>query len=176
MFVPLSIATFMTAVHLSFVLAGDGVTNPATQSIIMTASMIFNIVGAIFYSRLAARFSRRAMFIFILASFAGADLMIGFSPNAIGSTAGCWIAGVGGGLMSPFFTNVLLDRTAPAMHGRAIGLMYTAMYIGNFMNPLLITPLRASIGDHPAFTVVGLALALAVLAQAISRRSPVGVG
>ena len=176
MLVPMSAASYMTAVHLSFVLAGDGVTSPGTQAVIMTASMIFNIVGSVYYARIRARFGRRWVFVMILGIFGAGDLLIGFSPNAVGSAAGCWVAGLAGGLMTPFFINVILDRTDSAVHGRAIGLMYTMTYIGNFLNPFIITPLRAAIGNHSAFAVVGVGLALAAGLQAVTRRSPVGTG
>jgi hypothetical protein len=42
------------------------------------------------------------------------------------------------------------------------------------MNPLVITPLRAAVGDHPTFAIVGAAMALAAVLQAMTKRSPVG--
>jgi MFS family permease len=174
MLIPMSAASYMTAAHLSFVLAGDGVTKPESQSIIMTASMLLNIAGSIYYPRLNARFGRRWVFVMILGSFAAGDLVIGLLPNAVGSTLGCWIIGIAGGLMTPFFVNVILDRTDASLHSRAVGLMYTMSYIGNFLNPFIITPLRGEIGNHPAFAVVGVLLAIAAGLQASTRRSPVG--
>jgi len=173
MLVPFYLAAYMTTVHLSFVLAGDGVTRPQSQGLIMTASMAFNIIGSLSYGALKARTGRRGVFIAILAIFAASDLVIGLWANATGSTVGCWIAGLAGGLMGPFFSNVILDRTQPEERGRALGFMYTTMYIGDFLNPFAITPLRLVIGNHPVFAIVGAGLAVAALAQLFSKRSPV---
>ena len=173
MMVPMSIASYMTAAHLSFVLAGDGMVNPLIQSVVMAASMILNIVGSAYYARINARIGRRWVFVMILGFFAAADLLIGLIPNAVGSSIGCWVAGIAGGLMTPFFVNVILDRTPTQVHGRAVGLMYTTGFIGNFLNPFLITPLRTHIGNHPTFAAVGAAIAVAALVQAMTKRSPV---
>jgi MFS family permease len=174
MLVPFYMAAYMTTVHLSFVLAGDGVTRASAQAMIMMASMVLNIIGAFSYPKLMQRFGRRWVFVVILAIFGTSNLVIGLWANAVGTTVGCWIAGLAGGLMTPFFTNTILDRAAPEMRGRAIGLMYTMMYIGDFLNPFLITPMRVSIGNHPTFAVVGAAVMAAALLQAAMRRSPVG--
>ncbi|MDB5396176.1 MAG: hypothetical protein JWM91_3682, partial [Rhodospirillales bacterium] len=53
----------------------------------------------------------------------------------------------------------------------ALGFMYTAMYIGNFLNPLIMTPAREAIGNHQVFLTVGLLLAVAAAAQALVKRS-----
>ena len=174
MLIPFYMAAYMTTVHLSFVLAGDGVTRPQSQGLIMTASMVFNIIGAMAYGTLMTKLGRRWVFVIILGIFGASDLTIGLLANAVGSTAGCWVAGLAGGLMTPFFTNAILDKTGAAMRGRALGLMYATMYIGDFLNPFAMTPLRLQIGNHPTFALVGAALALFTLVQAFSRRSPVG--
>lgn len=174
MLIPFYMASYMTTVHLSFVLAGDGVTSPGQQATIMTLSMVFNIIGALSYASLMTRVGRRWVFVAIVGIFGLSDLVIGLVPNVYGSTIGCWIAGLAGGLMTPFFTNTILDRTDEATRGRAIGLMFAMMYVGDFLNPFLITPLRLSIGNHETFAVVGAIIALCAIAQAFSRRSPVG--
>lgn len=173
MLIPFYMASYMTTVHLSFVLAADGVTSPGQQATIMTLSMVFNIIGALSYATLMNRIGRRWVFVAILSIFALSNLVIGI-PNVWGSTIGCWIAGLAGGLMTPFFTNTILDRTEEATRGRAIGLMFAMMYVGDFLNPFLITPLRLSIGNHETFALVGAIIALAAVAQSISKRSPVG--
>jgi hypothetical protein len=47
------------------------------------------------------------------------------------------------------------------------------MYLGDFMNPWIVTPLRGAIGNHAAFAVIGGFLAAGAIAQAIARR-PIG--
>jgi MFS family permease len=101
-------------------------------------------------------------------------MIIGLSHNWIGSMIGIWVAGLGGGLMTPFFVNTILNRAPEAARGAAIGLMYTMMYVGDFANPLFFTPLRLQVGNHQVFAYVGIALFAVVALQALLKRTPLG--
>jgi MFS family permease len=172
--IPFNIVAYMTAVHLPFVLVTDGVVDPSNMGLIMASSFLMNILTSLCYSRIAARLSRRWIFVLVIGLFAASDLIIGAATGWIGTTIGCWVAGLGGGLMTPFFVNTILNRAPEAARARAIGLMYTMMYVGDFINPVVITPLRHQLGNHEIFGVVGLAVAAAALIQALSRRTPLG--
>jgi MFS family permease len=87
---------------------------------------------------------------------------------------GCWVAGLGGGIMTPFFVNIILNRAPEAARSTAIGLMYTMMYVGDFVNPFVITPLRLQVGNHQVFALVSVALFAVVLLQALVRWTPLG--
>ena len=52
--------------------------------------------------------------------------------------------------------------------------MYTMMYVGDFVNPFVITPLRLQVGNHQVFALVSLALFAVVLLQALVRWTPLG--
>jgi MFS family permease len=128
----------------------------------------------VFYGRITARLSRKWIFVGLIAIFATSDMIIGLSHNWVGSMIGIWVAGLGGGLMSPFFVNTILNRASDAARGTAIGLMYTMMYVGDFANPFFITPLRLQVGNHQVFAYVGLVLFAVVALQAVIRRTPLG--
>jgi hypothetical protein len=76
--------------------------------------------------------------------------------------------------MTPFFVNIILNRAPEAARARAIGLMYTMMYVGDFANPFIITPLRLQVGNHQVFFIIGVVLVAAAGIQALSRLSPLG--
>jgi len=52
--------------------------------------------------------------------------------------------------------------------------MYTMMYVGDFANPFVITPLRLQVGNHQVFAFVGVALFAVVALQALIRWTPLG--
>jgi MFS family permease len=175
MLIPFNLAIYMTSVHLPFVLVSDGITRPSIMGLIMASSFLMNILTALSYSRIAARFSRRSIFIMLIGIFTLSNMIIGLSDGWIGTTIGCWVAGLGGGLMSPFFINIVLNNAPEAARARAIGLMYTMMYVGDFANPLLITPLRLHVGNHQVFALMGIATLAAMLLQLLFRRTPLGL-
>jgi MFS family permease len=172
--IPFNLAAYMTSVHLSFVLAADGLPDPSYQAPIMASSFFMNIATSLLYTRIGARFSKRWIFVMLLGFFALSDLIIGISTGWIGTMIGTWVAGLGGGLMTPFFVNIILNRAPEAARARAIGLMYTMMYVGDFANPFIITPLRLQVGNHQVFFIIGVVLVAAAGIQALSRLSPLG--
>jgi len=172
--IPFNLAAYMTSVHLPFVLAGDGILKGSEQGHIMASSFVLNIVTALLYGKITARLSRKWIFVLLVGIFATSDLIIGLSNGWVGSMVGCWVAGLGGGIMTPFFVNIILNRAPEAARSTAIGLMYTMMYIGDFVNPFVITPLRLQVGNHQVFALVSLALFAVVLVQALLRWTPLG--
>jgi MFS family permease len=172
--IPFNLAAYMTSVHLPFVLAGDGILKGSEQGHIMASSFVLNIVTALLYGKITARLSRKWIFVLLVGIFATSDLIIGLSNGWVGSMVGCWVAGLGGGIMTPFFVNIILNRAPEAARSTAIGLMYTMMYVGDFVNPFVITPLRLQVGNHQVFALVSVALFAVVLLQALVRWTPLG--
>jgi MFS family permease len=73
---------------------------------------------------------------------------------------GCAISGLGIGIMNPQVNNLLISQAPPEARGRAAGLGYTARYIGNFLNPVIVKPLAAMWSLHGAFIIIGAVFAL----------------
>ncbi len=172
MIVPMYVAAYMFFLHLSFVLAGDGVTSPVIQSRVLTAITIMTIVGGLLYGRIVEQVGTRWTLFLILATMALSCLVVGFSHGVFMAVIACALAGLGGGGLGPYVTNLVLGQAPPDLRGRAMGFLYMAMYVGDFLNPLFVTPLRGAIGNHAAFAVVGGLLALGAAARMAYR----GVG
>lgn len=168
--VPIYLLANMVNLHISFVLAGDGIHRPSLQSYIMLASSILYMVGGIFYGRIFVRLGARRMLAAILALMAASGLAVGLSHGIVMTAIGVGLSGFSGGFLVPLITNLVLNKAPPEARSRALGFMYTAMYIGNFLNPLIMTPARQAIGNHQVFLTVGVLLAVAAAAQALVKR------
>ncbi|MDB5395760.1 MAG: major facilitator superfamily 1 [Rhodospirillales bacterium] len=169
--VPIYLLANMVNLHISFVLAGDGIHRPSLQSYIMLASSILYMVGGLFYGRMVVRLGARRMLAAILALMAASGLAVGLSHGIVMTAIGVGLSGFSGGFLIPLITNLVLNMAPAGARSRALGFMYTAMYIGNFLNPLIMTPAREAIGNHQVFLTVGLLLAVAAAAQALVKRS-----
>ena len=163
-------AGYTIYLQLSFVLAGDHVTSPALQSRIFAVGTAMHFIGGLLYGRVLARLGQRWMLVATLLLMAASDLIVGFTSNLTAIVVACGLAGLGGGNMVIYLNNLILNRAPPALRGKALGFMVTAMYIGDFANPWVVTPLRLAVGNHTAFLVVGTAVLLAALTQAALRR------
>jgi MFS family permease len=169
--IPLYIVATTVNLHISFVLAGDGIKLPSDQSHVMLASSIVYMVGGLLYGRVVVPLGPRRMLCLILAIMAVSWLAIGLSHSAAMTTVGVGLSGLGGGFLIPFATNLVVNRAAPEARGRALGFFYMATYIGNFLNPLIITPIRAALGNHETFLALGVVLVAAAVAQGVFRKS-----
>jgi MFS family permease len=173
MMVPLFIVANMTNLHISFVLAGDGLKGSTAQSYIMMASPIAYLVGGLLYGWVMAPLGPRRMLCLILAILAANGLVIGLAHGALQTAAGVALGGLASGFLVPFTTNLVVNRAAPDARARALGFMYMANYIGSFLNPWVTTPIRTAMGNHEIFLAMGILLAVVALAQSLTRRSPV---
>lgn len=158
MLIPLYVATRMFTLQLSFVLAGDGIASPVTQSRIMTAMLAMTFFSGAAYGRIHERLGPRWTLVLILTVMAASDIVLGVTRGIGPTIVACMLAGLAGASIVPYVIGAVLGRAAPEIQGRAVGFMYTAMFLGDFANPLVINPLRAAVGNHGAFTVVGVAL------------------
>ena len=153
-----NVAGYMLYLNLSFLLAGDDVTSPAVQGRIFAASTVMHFVGGMLYGRIVAKIGARWMFTAILCGMALSDFVIGFAPNTFWIVIGTGLAGLSGGNLLVYFSGLLLGKVPTENRPQAIGVMYMSMYVGQFLNPFVATPLRALVGNHNAFLVVGAAL------------------
>jgi len=163
------IAVFMNAVQVSFLLAEDGVTSPSVQSWILASSAIANSVGAISYGWLRQRLGPRWTFALCLMAMAAGYATLGLSSGVAFKVLGTVVASLGAGCVGPYVGNLLLDRAAPEVRERAAGFMYSATFVGDFLNPLAVAPLRYAFGIHGAFVVVGCLCAAGALFVALRR-------
>jgi hypothetical protein len=78
--------------------------------------------------------------------------------------AGSALMGIAAGLVEATSATVILSRVSEQVRAPAVGFLLSAVFLGQFLNPWLVDPLREAFGIHGAFIAVGVAfLALAVV-------------
>lgn len=159
----LFMAVFMNAVQLPFLLAQNSITSPKHQSWIMATSSLSSMIGAGAYGWIRARIAGRRIFMGCLACMGVGFITMGATHEVVLTTIGCALSALGGGCAGPCLAMILLDRTSASVRGRASGFMYTAIFLGEFLNPLFLNPIRTGLGIHAAFLVVGGLLAVSAL-------------
>lgn len=65
------------------------------------------------------------------------------------------ILGLGIGMIEPTIASETLRRTPEALHDRAMGVNLAALFLGQFLNPVAMGPLREAWGIRAAFLIVG---------------------
>lgn len=166
----LFVGYFMTSIQLSFLLAEDGVDSPLVRSMVIATGVL---AGGIFggcYGRFYAWLGERGVQIFLTAMLATGLTVIGFSSDVWMLALGAFLSGGGGGMIPPHISGILLGRVPAALRARAIGLEFTVLYLADFVNPLVMTPLRAAVGIHTAFLVMAATLFFAAGAMWLRRQ------
>ncbi len=160
------IVVFMGAVQVSFLLAADGIVSPAVQSWILASGAVANASGALSYGWLRPRLGARGMFALSLFCMGAGNVILGGIDGVVWKVIGASISAAGAGAVGPYLGNLLLDRALPAVRGRAAGLLFSATFVGDFLNPIAVAPLRLTLGIHAAFVIIG---ALCLLGAALVR-------
>lgn len=166
------VVVMMTSTQMSFLLRENGITSPVIFSRIIGLAYGFLILGAVMYGAVQERLGPRRTFELGL-------LLLAFGIGPLGLVQGAWAAGffaamkgLGSGMLNAGFIHIVLNAAPPHLRGRAIGLMLTAQYLGDFANPFVVAPIRFLLGIHGAFVVFGLALVAGFLWSVLRRRQP----
>lgn len=171
-----TIGMYMMVIQGPFLLAAKGITAPSEIGRIIGLSSLVGALGGAVYGYARQWLGFREMLMLI-------SLAIGIGlPLAAWAPGGGWIllamvvTGIGIGVIEPTIASELLSRTPEPLHDRAMGVNVAAMFLGQFLNPLAIAPLRESGGVIFAFGATGAAFlvgaVLFALAVMVGRRRP----
>ena len=160
----------MPATQVPFLLEHNGIVSPVLKSRIIACSAALSIVSAALYARVRHKLGERGTLSAILMAFALGTITLSQSSGVWSAAFGCMLLGTGTGLFSPHFAAVLIARTPHAARGRAIGLMYSAIFLSEFLSPLVILPLREAFGAKGCFLILGLALLTGFVISVLQRR------
>lgn len=163
---------FMTSIQLSLLLAADGVDSPISRSLVIAGGVLAGGLAGASYGPVVARVGGRWAQFLLTVLLGGGILLIGASNSLAMTALGAIISGGGGGMIAPHIESMLLGRALVSVRARAISLMFTTLYVADFLNPLIVTPLRGAIGLHAAFMAIGAALIALATVLAVRRGSP----
>ncbi len=136
-------------------------------------SQIFASICSANFQRLRRHWRNEQILAFSFASMGAGFALLSQVETLLGMYLCMPLIGIGLGFTFPNLTIWLMSRVPSDMRGRASGGLTTAIFLGQFMSPLLSQPLVASYGLANAFLVsASLMIVLVVLPSAyvMSRR------
>jgi len=153
--VALYLLAYTLYLNLSFLLAEEGLKSSALQGRILATSTVLHFIGSMFYGRVVGKIGPQRIIIATLFTMALSDFTIGFANSTLWIVVGTGLAGLAGGYLQIYLTNLVLQKAPTHLRSECVGYLYSAMFIGMFIDPYLVTPLREAVGNHEAFLVVG---------------------
>jgi MFS family permease len=168
--VVLAIVMMINATQLPFLLVANGITAPHDISHTMVLGSLASMAGSVLYAWAGPRLGVSGNYTAGAAMLGLGVTVIGLSHDRLIAAIGIAITGAGAGWVAPHLSRLVLDRAPEAARGRAVGLNFSAIYLGDFINPYVVPPIAQAVGIHNAFVLIGGTVALSALQILVPRR------
>ncbi len=155
-----STAFYVVVIQLSFILTERGIVSVGRIGMgaalaalgVPLGSVLFRLLRIPVAGKLAASFTLSGVGFFVIA----------FSHGYWPTVAGAFVNGMGSGIVLPTLITWALSQLTLEVRGRGTGMWNTAMFLGQFISPLIILGLKAVSGSlGGAVLVYGVACAVA---------------
>ena len=150
-----SILLNMPSIQLPLKLAADGILDPAINSRVVAAFSITLSLAAIGYNEARNYLGTHGVFLFGLVILGAGYTLIGFTSAPLMTAAAAALAGIGGGLINPHFSILMIERTPEAIRTSALGFLMACFFFGEFMIPYTANPLRLAFGIDTMLQIFG---------------------
>ncbi len=147
---------FIAPVLLPFLLTNLGSISSSQIGLALAVSVLVGGIASLQYQRVKERLSFQAINVLVFLAIGLGSGIIGLSSEYAGILIGLVISGIGVGLALPNFNLWLLTVIPAAAHGRAVGGLTTAVFLGQFLSPIAIQPIASQTGLSGAFAVAGV--------------------
>ncbi|SFV17279.1 MFS transporter [Pseudoduganella namucuonensis] len=154
----LVIGVFLPGIQGPFLLQAEGIASAATQGVVIASSSLSAAIASASFGYLRRYLSIQALTL-VTALCMGVGASAIFALHGALPIAVCFaLIGIGAGLVEPVTLSLVLARAPKSMQPRAVGLVLSAVFLGQFLNPLVLNPIRQSMGTGHAFLAAGLIL------------------
>jgi MFS family permease len=168
------IAFYLIPVQLPFFLSELVRANAAQSGMAIALCTLFSAAASIAYGKLKQKFQFVTFLPIIFGLMGIGYLIIGRSTGWVSILIGLILAGVGLGILMPNMTVWLSSAVSDRSRGRALGGLSTALFLGQFLSPLVAQPFVKIWGLGGIYAIAGsilaaLAIALAALKPQLLR-------
>jgi MFS family permease len=149
---------FTIPTQMPFLLTEMLAASPQQVGIAIATSTLFSAITASLYHRFRAHFGYLTIVGFVCTLVAVSFFMMARANDLADILIALAIGGAGFGLLLPNVMVWVVDGQPAASRGRLMGIMMTAIFLGQFSSPILAQPLVAGFGILKMFDIIGLAV------------------
>jgi MFS family permease len=161
------VAFYLIPVQLPFFLETLVQASPSQSGMAIALCTLLSAIASLTYGK----FKQRMEFVTFLPLIFGlmgiGYLLIGQSANWAQVLTGLAISGMGLGILMPNMTVWLSAAVPEAVRGRALGGLSTAMFLGQFLSPIVTGPLTKAVGLGAVYAITGGFLAMVAIGFAV---------
>jgi MFS family permease len=162
-------AFYLIPVQLPFFLKQLVGAIPTQSGMAIALCTLFSAIASITYGKLKQHLEFVSFLPLIFGLMGIGYLLIGQSSHWAQVLVGLAIAGMGLGILMPNMSVWLSQVVPDQMRGRALGGLSTAMFLGQFLSPIVTQPLTKITGLGGIYALTGGLLTLVALGFAILR-------
>jgi len=148
---------FIFPAQLPFYLMDGNDINSSQVGMALALPTVVGLIFALLYKRVSDHCSFKAVAAIIFMSYAINHLIVSFSADYSIVIMGLMFGGVGMGLLSPNNSSWLASLTPVAVRGRAVGLLTSCVFLGQFFSPIVAQPFVTTVGIAGTFELMALA-------------------
>jgi MFS family permease len=163
---------YLIPTQVPFLLQMSGVEKNSTIGYSISIAVLAGAIVSVNYGKIRMRLNFYRIYVLTFALMGTGYVMTAFLAGYAGALSGLIVAGFGTGMLMPN-TNLWLISLAPAeRRGRMVGLLNLAVYSGQFLSPIVISPVISLRSLDFAFLVCGIImLVMAVYFYVLHHRS-----
>lgn len=159
---------FVYPTNFALTAQAQGVSPLATTLIMVLLDVVAFVVG-LYFARLMKRFRRQMKYaapLFFLAGFAVLSWGVGAPAMIVGSV----LIGVANGAGVPYVNTIASIKAGREASTTVMPLISAALYLGQFVSPLVVRPLADALGTVNAPYVVAMGIGVLFLMQVVLTR------
>ncbi len=140
-----------------------GITNTFYVGIFISISALAGAGIALIYGKIKARLSYKGIVLIILALWVAAFTTISQAFSVWLLVFSIVLFGIGLGMTMPTVPVWVGELVPASFRGRMTSYIATFSFVGQFLSPIILSPVESSLGLHAVFLVVGVACTLLFL-------------
>ncbi len=159
---------YMIPVHIPFLLDRFGDMSSTRIGLALSSFVLMGAVISLNFHHFLRRMTYPAIYLLCFFLLGSGYILISFSGSYHQVFLGMVIGGIGSGLLMPNSSIWLLSEAPEHLRGRISGMLTTAVFLGQFLSPVMTQPLVDVLSITSGFLIVGTFTALVSLLIAVT--------
>ena len=166
----LMVVFYTIPVQLPFYLETSFATSATLTGFAVATATLAGALSSTFYGRISSRLGYAAVLSLSFTLMSAGYLFIGLAPSLLLVTVGLAVSGLGLGLTLPNLNRWTAESAPAVLRGRALSGVTTAIFLGQFLSPLVTQPIAQATSLGTMYVILGgVLLALALLFSLLRR-------
>jgi MFS family permease len=171
----IAIVNLNTGVQFPFLLKDRGLGDARLVSAVVTTSCLAMFIGGSIFQRANAKFGTYNILVVMILLEGLGHLTAGLLQPFAAMLVAVVFMGVATAFMKPLTAHYIFTHLPPSLHGRATGALISFIFMGAFLNPILLKPVVGAMGREACIVLLGVlacTFAVALFALPLLMRKP----